>query len=198
MTLTDMGELSDEELVELVRRADRSDLRAFDVLVHRYQERVTTNCRHISGSPSDAEDLSQEVLVKAYFGIPRFEGRSRFSTWIQRIKVNHCLNFLKKKKGRTFLDVDEPAAMGEEALHVEADADRNLHRLDEQQVISQVLASLSDTVRIPLVMRDMDGFSYQEIAEELGLGLSAVKMRIKRGREEFRSMYRSHTGRDVQ
>jgi len=194
MTSTDMGELSDEELVELVRRADRSDLRAFDALVRRYQDRVTTNCRHISGSPNDAEDLTQEVLVKAYFGIPRFEGRSRFSTWIQRIKVNHCLNFLKKKKGQTFLDVDEPAAMGEEALHVEADAERNLHRLDERQIISEVLSSLSDTVRIPLVMRDMDGFSYQEIAEELGIGLSAAKMRIKRGREEFRLTYRSLTG----
>jgi RNA polymerase sigma-70 factor (ECF subfamily) len=197
MTSTDMGELSDEELVELVRKADRSDLRAFDLLVRRYQDRVATNCRHISGSPSDADDLTQEVLVKAYFGIPRFEGRSRFSTWIQRIKVNHCLNFLKKKKGRTFLDVDEPAAMGEEALHVEPDADRNLHQLDERQVISEVLSSLSDTVRIPLVMRDMDGFSYQEIAEELDIGLSAVKMRIKRGREEFRATYRSLTGREA-
>jgi RNA polymerase sigma-70 factor (ECF subfamily) len=197
MTSTDKGELSDEELVELVRRADRSDLRAFDALVRRYQERVTTNCRHISGSATDAEDLTQEVLVKAYFGIPRFEGRSRFSTWIQRIKVNHCLNFLKKKKGRTFLDVDEPAVMGEEALHVDPDAVRNLDQLDERQVISEILSSLSDTLRIPLVMRDMDGFSYQEIAEELGIGLSAAKMRIKRGREEFRVTYRSLTGREA-
>ncbi len=149
---------------------------------------MLTNCRFLSGSPSDAPDLAQEVFVKVYFGLPRFEGRSTFRTWVERIKSNHCLNFVKKKRP-SFMDLDAPGAEAADAMHVDATAERELEAEDEGRRIRQVLGQLSDSLRIPLVLRDMDGFSYQEIADELGIGLSAVKMRIKRGREEFRELY---------
>ena len=183
---TALAGLTDEELVALLRDSPTADLRAFDLLVERHEARILANCRHLAGSAADAPDLAQEVFVKAYFGLPRFESRARFSTWLQRIKVNHCLNFLKKQKGRTFLDVDEPATAVHEPLHVDPVAERHLEESDARALVGAVLERMSDTLRIPLVMRDMDELSYQEIAEELGIGLSAVKMRIKRGREEFR------------
>lgn len=183
-----LAALTDEELVGRLKESDRSDLRAFDILVERHEARILANCRHLCGSPSDAPDLAQEVFVKAYFGISRFEGRAQFSTWLQRIKVNHCINHMKRKRGKTFLDVDEPALGGLSKLQVNPDAERELEKEDTRVLVNAVLDRMSTTLRIPLVMRDMDELSYQEIADELGIGLSAVKMRIKRGREEFRSI----------
>lgn len=181
-------ELTDEELVDRLKAAGDADLRAFEILVDRYESRIVANCRHLAGSPADAPDLAQEVFVKAYFGIARFEGRARFSTWLQRIKVNHCINFMKKQRGKTFLDVDEPVTASGDALQVHPVAEREIEVADTRARVGAVLEQMSATLRIPLVMRDMDELTYQEISEELGLGLSAVKMRIKRGREEFRSL----------
>lgn len=182
-----MKELTDEELLERVGRAHTGDLRAFDVLVERYQGRVLANCTYLSGSPSDAEDLAQEVFVKAYFGVSSFEGRSQFYTWLQRIKMNHCLNFVKKAQRRTFVDVD--AVPGHENLAADAKAEANVDNASDREMIDQVLSRMTGTLRIPLVLCDMDELPYQEIAEELGIGLSATKMRIKRAREEFRRLY---------
>jgi RNA polymerase sigma-70 factor (ECF subfamily) len=180
---------TDETLVQKAQAAPSGDLRAFETLILRHQGGVLANCRYLTGSADDAQDLAQEVFVKAFFGLKRFEGRSKFRSWIQRIKVNHCLNFLRKRKGKTFVDVSDPATETAQELHVPAEADRQVRAADQREAIRTVLEQLSDTVRIPLVMRDLDGMSYEEIADALGIGLSAVKMRIKRGREEFRRLY---------
>jgi RNA polymerase sigma-70 factor (ECF subfamily) len=178
--------MPDSQLLELIRLAREDDLRPFEELVRRYQKKVNTNCRYLSGSPADAEDLAQEVFVKVYFGLARFEGRSSFETWVQRIKSNHCINFVKKKRLHT-VDLDTPGVEG--AIGVAPKAEWVLEEKDTRARIGGVLLMMTETLRIPLVLRDMDGLSYEEIAEELGIGLSAVKMRIKRGREEFRRLF---------
>jgi len=180
---------TDEELVEIAQQALPGDLRAFEELVARHQARVRTNCRYLSGSEEDALDLAQEVFVKTYFNLARFEGRSKFGTWVGRIKVNHCLNHLRKQRDRVMVDVDDEALAGDEALRSARDADDGLDRRQARERIAAVLDGLTEKLRVPLIMRDMDGMSYQEIADELGVGLSAVKMRIKRAREEFRAAY---------
>jgi RNA polymerase sigma-70 factor (ECF subfamily) len=184
-----LAERTDEELVEVAREASGGDLRAYDLLVRRWQERILANCRFLTRSPEDSEDLAQEVFVKAFFHLRRFEGRSSFGTWIRRIKVNHCLNFIRARKGRTFLDADDEAISSHEALRVDADGLRRAENLDRREAIRTVLDTLPDTLRIPLLLRDLDGMAYQEIADELGIGLSATKMRIKRAREQFREQY---------
>jgi len=123
--------------------------------------------------------------MKVYFGLAGFEGRSSFNTWVQRIKSNHCINFVKKKRLET-VDIDAPGV--DAASGVAPKAERELEKEDTRTRVGKILLQLSETLRIPLVMRDMDGMSYEEIAEEMDLGLSAVKMRIKRGREEFRRL----------
>lgn len=180
---------TDEVLVEKAQNAVEGDMRAFEALVERHQGHVTSNCRSLSGSETDADDLAQEVFVKAYFGLRKFEGRSKFKTWIQRVKINHCLNFLRKRKGKTFLDVDDPVTQNAEQLQVGDTADERSEAMTSQELVHKVLASLPDTLRIPLTMCDMDGYAYQDIADTLGIGLSATKMRIKRGREEFRHRF---------
>ena len=86
----------DANLVAQALKAHPGDLRAFDELVRRHQSRVQTNCRYLSGNEEDALDLAQEVLVKAYFNLKGFEARAGFGTWVNRIKVNHCLNHLRR------------------------------------------------------------------------------------------------------
>ncbi|MEZ4416221.1 MAG: RNA polymerase sigma factor [Gemmatimonadota bacterium] len=186
---TGLSSLTDDQLVQRSREGGQGDLGAFDELVHRYQERTAANCRYLTGSPDDALDLTQEVFVKAYFGLQRFEQRSQFSTWLQRIKVNHCLNFMKRRRRQRLEPLDDIPTGASEALHVAPQAERTLQLESERHTIRRVLDQMNDTLRVPLVMCDMDELSYQEIADELGIGLSAVKMRIKRGREEFRRRY---------
>jgi len=182
-------ELTDDQLVELVvEGGEFRNARAYQALVERYQEKVMANCRYLSGSTTDAEDLAQEVFVKAYFGLASFQGRAQFGTWLRRVKTNHCLNFVKRNK-RAHVSVDDVAPDASEGLVVHARGERQAILRDERRRIDETLGAMTETLRVPLVLRDMDEFSYQEIAEQLGIGLSAVKMRIKRGREEFRRIY---------
>src|ERR1017187_6010513 len=96
----------DQELLREARKAPEGDLRAFEKLVLRYQRRVVANCRYITRDQNNAEDLAQEVLVKAFFGLRGFEGRSSFAGWLQRIKINHCLDHLKKQTSRSFVGIE--------------------------------------------------------------------------------------------
>jgi RNA polymerase sigma-70 factor, ECF subfamily len=185
-----MPQPHDEDLA-LVRRvqSNQRDLRPFEELVRRHEGQVLANCRSLSGSADDAQDLAQEVFVKVYFGLPRLREGSRFGAWVQRIKVNHCLNFLRRRRGRSFVDVESPVHQDEPQLQVEPAVEAATVAGDRRQMIAAALDRLPETVRVPLVMSDLDEMPYQDIADELGIGLSAVKMRIKRGREQFRSVF---------
>jgi RNA polymerase sigma-70 factor, ECF subfamily len=183
------SEESDEALLLRALRAPEGDLRAFDELALRYQKRVVANCRFITRDPNNAEDLAQEVLVKAFFGLRSFEKKSSFAHWLRRIKVNHCLNYLKKRKAHVFVDLGDPDDDEFEGLKVEVTAEQVAGAIGERQMIGSVLESMPSTLRIPLVLCDMDELSYEEVAQSLGIGLSATKMRIKRARDDFRARY---------
>ncbi len=179
----------DDSLVDRAQASPSGDLRAFEGLVRRHQEVILANCRYMTGSADLAEDLAQEVFVKAYFALPRFEKRASFGTWVKRIKVNHCLNHIRKAKKGSFVDLDDPALQSEPELQVAATGQADLETLDERARIRRTLDLVPEKLRLPLILRDLDGLTYQEIAEHLNIGLSAVKMRIKRGRQEFRRLY---------
>src|ERR1700733_13649174 len=165
----------DEELLQEARKAPEGDLRAFEKLVLRYQRRVVANCRYITRDSNNAEDLAQEVLVKAFFGLRGFEGRSSFGSWLQRIKINHCLNYLKKQAGRSYVGVEEREVEEFDQLQVRATAEQQAGAISDRQLISEVLDSMSNTLRIPLVLCDMDELSYEEVAQALRISLSAAK-----------------------
>jgi len=187
--MSEESSATDAELVASARRAPEGDTRAYEALLGRHRDAVLANCRYLTRSPDDAEDLAQEVFVKAYFGLSKFEGKSQFKTWVQRIKINQCLSFIEKRSGRRFLQLEESDPAPPPELVDSTTPETSLMDDDAQQRIAAVLDTLPDTLRVPLLMSDMDQLSCQEIAETLGLGLSAVKMRIKRGREAFRSRY---------
>ena len=180
---------SDEDLVELARASDMYDTRPFELLVRRHQSFVAANCRAIVRSPNDVDDLAQEVFVKAFFGLRRFERRAPFRAWLHRIKVNHCLNHLRRTRGPVMLEIDDPVVEGHASVAVPPEAVTALQAADDRERMLEVLNAMSDALRLPLMLRDADGLSYDEIATQLGISLSAVKMRIKRGREEFRKRF---------
>lgn len=182
----------DKELIREALRAAQGDLRAFEQLVEQHKKRIVADCRHMTRDANNAEDLAQEVFVKAFFGLPRFEGRSSFRRWLQSIKVHHCLNHLKKHEANRQVAIDD-VEEDSERLHTPPSALRDFDAMDDRQRIAAILDSLPSTLRLPLVMRDMDELAYEEIATALGIGLSAAKMRIKRAREEFRRRYRAMT-----
>ncbi len=179
----------DAVLLRLVRDAREGDLQAFEQLVKQHQSRILADCRYMTRDESGSEDLAQEVFVKAFFGMKTFEGKSSFRSWVQKIKVNHCLNHIKKRNGKDFLSIDEPGAEAIAQLHVPAAAHKHAEASDVASRIEKTLNAMPPTLRVPLIMCDMDELSYEEIAAALGIGLSAVKMRIKRARELFRSLY---------
>ena len=184
----------DEELLRAVRAAPDGDLRAFEQLVEHYQRSIMADCRFLTRDQNNSEDLAQEVFIKAFFGLRNFEGRSTFRHWLQRIKVNHCMNHLKKREGKEFLTIDEETVDLLDQLHVPPQAEASQVAMGERQRITAILDSMPATLRVPLVMADMDELSYEEIAAALGIGLSAVKMRVKRAREYFRRRFQGEVG----
>jgi RNA polymerase sigma-70 factor, ECF subfamily len=181
----------DEDLLQEALKAPEGDLRAFEQLVLRYQRRVVANCRHITRDQNNAEDLAQEVLVKVFFGLRGFEGRSSFAGWLNRIKINHCLDYLKRQSFRSFVGIEEQHVKEFDQLKDLATAEKLAEAISDQQRIARVLDSLSSSLRVPLILSDMDGLTYEEVAQALGISLSATKMRIKRAREVFREQYRA-------
>lgn len=175
----------DAALVERARRAVSGDTRAFDELLARHRRRVVANCRYLV-SENEAEDLAQEVLVKAFFALKRYERRSKFSTWLYRIKVNHCLNHRRSvRKHDADIAIDDTPGDAA-ALHVAPEAERSLSRDADVVRVRAAVARLNDTLRVPLVMRELDEMTYEEIATAIGISLPAVKMRILRARQELR------------
>jgi RNA polymerase sigma-70 factor (ECF subfamily) len=157
--------------------------------VDRYRDQVINTAYRFLGDPHDAEEMAQEVFLKVYRGLPAFRAESSFSTWLYRITVNTCKNELRRRSRQpTLLDPDlESLGI---LLPTVPSAEEVLIAHQQRDAIQETLNRLSVADREALILRDVQGFSYQEIAEVLGIGLSAAKMRVRRARLAFRELYR--------
>jgi len=182
-----LADLSDAELVALCQARLPDDTRAFRTLVRRYQQKVFATCYRIMGNHQDAEELTQEVFLKVYQSLGRFEGRSTFSTWLYAIAVNACRNAIRKRERRapiSDITIDEL----DEVLPGRALDPRDVFSARERsERLQSALDALDDDSRAILVLREIDGLPYREIAEILKLSLSATKMRIHRARHAWRA-----------
>ena len=188
-----MQSVEPEQLVRWCQRTLPDDTRAFEVLVAQYKQRVYATTYRLMGNPHDAEDLAQEVFVKIYRGIRTLDDPATLNTWIYRIATNACYDALDKRKRAPATDSltpdddwdGEPRYADERMLTPEANAlQRELRRC-----IEVTLHELDDDGRAALVLRDVEGRSYQEIADSLKVGLSAIKMRIHRARLAFQRVF---------
>ena len=168
---------------QLIRQAAQGDRDAFARLLERYQKQVYHQALRMVGSPEDAADMTQEAFFKVWQGLPGFQGDSSLSTWLYRLTNNVCIDFLrreKKRRGELSLDADDSAAL---PLAASAPSPQlSLERKELRQAIEAGLAQLSDEHRQVLVLREISGLSYDEIAGLLELSPGTVKSRIARAR----------------
>lgn len=177
---------------ELVERAKKGDQAAFEQLVLDNQNRVYSLALRMVNDREEAEDLAQEAFVKAWQGLASFQGESSFATWVYRLTANLCIDWLRRQKRREGV---EPAVSLDDADLGRAEpADRDgdphlvLEKSERGRALARGLAELPDWQRQVLVLRELSGLSYQEIADALDIDLGTVKSRIARGRLSLRKI----------
>lgn len=180
------GKLEDQELV---RKAQKGNKEAFEELILRHQHRVFAVARGILKRQEDVEDISQQVFVKAYFSLKRFDQRAAFSTWLYKITVNECWDLLRKKKVRPLVF---EAELSEEQSRQYASSENQpgdtpdaSDRLAARERVDRLLGYLDERDRLMLLLKEVEGFSVEEIADVLNLNANTVKVRLFRARRRI-------------
>jgi RNA polymerase sigma-70 factor (ECF subfamily) len=166
-----MPDPSDHDLVQGARAGDRSSI---EELLRRHHDRIWTIARRIMGNDADAADATQEAMLGVVRGLPRFDGRSAFTTWLYRVVTNACLDELRRRSRRP-RPVD---VLPDTAPHLDPD-------VGERMAIDAALRTLSPEFRAAVVLRDVAGLDYATIAEVLGIPPGTVRSRIARGRSSL-------------
>jgi RNA polymerase sigma-70 factor (ECF subfamily) len=192
------GREKGQEERALVQRAQQGDERAFEQLVRQHQHRVFGLVARILHRQDDVEDIAQQVFLKVYLSLNRFDQRAAFSTWLYKIAVNECWDHLRKKKVRPLLYESDLSEEQVSRLDGIATLGRSVEGLDEQaetkDTLARVLEILSEQDRELLLLKEVEGFSVQELAEILGLNVNTVKVRLFRARGKIVEMQRRRAG----
>ena len=175
---------------DLVRAARRGDLKAYDELVRRYQERIYATLYHMTSNHEDANDLAQEAFIKAFQALKSFKGGSSFYTWLYRIAVNKTINFLKQRKNRTHMslnDLDFNAEHDPDLMALISDKTprRDAALTELQEKLNEALLKLSEPHRLVVVLHDVQGQSHEEIAQVVGCNIGTVRSRLFYARQQL-------------
>ena len=157
---------------ELVKRVQKGDKGAFDVLVLKYEQKIVNLVMRYVRDPEQALDITQEAFIKAYRALPRFRGDSAFYTWLYRIAVNTAKNYLAAQRRRPMdieLDMQDPDQYG---LHAKL-----------KETLERAIEALPDDLRTAIILRELDGMSYEEIAQTMDCPVGTVRSRIFRARD---------------
>ena len=183
--------MTEQELVALAKQGDQD---AFAQLVQANQSKIYSLALRMTGNPEDGADLAQEAFLKAWRSLPTFQEESSFSTWLYKLTSNLCIDFLRKEKRRkaavttVSLDDDEEDAPPMEVPDHRFTPETEVERRELRAAMSRALHSLSDEHRQILILREVEGLSYTEIAEALELEEGTVKSRIARARISLRNI----------
>jgi len=177
----------------LVRRAKSGDLAAYDELVHRYQERIYATLYHMTANHEDANDLAQEAFIKAYHSLRSFKGDSTFFTWVYRIAVNRTINFLKQRKHKTHLSLNDLDFNAEHdpdlvALISDRTPRREASLTELQEKLNAAMLQLSDTHRLVVALHDVQGLSHEEISRIMDCNVGTVRSRLFYARQQLQSL----------
>jgi RNA polymerase sigma-70 factor (ECF subfamily) len=175
----------------LVNAAREGDVGAFESLVRQYERSVFRIAQHITHNREDAEDVVQDAFLKAYQNLGKFQGQSKFYTWLVRIAVNEALMRLRRRRPERIVSIDEDIQTDEDSMPREiADWAPNPEQLykqaELQEILDKTISGLSPGFRMVFVLRDVEGLSTEETAEALGLSVPAVKSRLLRARLQLR------------
>jgi RNA polymerase sigma-70 factor (ECF subfamily) len=175
---------SDKKLVERVQKGDKG---AFDLLVLKYQHKIVNLIMRYVRDPELALDIAQEAFIKAYRALPRFRGDSAFYTWRYRIAVNTAKNHLAAQRRRPMdveLDLQDPEQYDLHAKLKETDTPEGVALSDElQETVERAIAALPEDLRTAIILRELEGMSYEEIAETMECPVGTVRSRIFRARD---------------
>jgi RNA polymerase sigma-70 factor (ECF subfamily) len=175
--------------LELVQRVQAGDKKSFDILVLKYQHKVINLVMRYMHDPDTAQDVAQEAFIKAYRGLKNFRGESAFYTWLYRIAINTAKNHLVSQGRRaptSDIDADEAEQFeGESALKEYGTPENEILRDEIQSIVSNAIDALPDDLRTAIVLRELEGMSYEEIAEAMDCPIGTVRSRIFRARESI-------------
>jgi len=166
--------LSDEQLVVLVLEGQKL---AFEILVERYQKQIFALAYRLGGDYDEARDLAQEAFLRIYRELPRFDPGRRFFPWMYRVAHNTCINLLHKRP-KDVTPLDQVLELPDGG----ADPDGSYERIELNEAINSALQALPEQYRLPLVLKYLEGMSYQQISEQLDLPVSTIETRLFRGR----------------
>lgn len=177
---------TDKELIERVKNGDKA---AYDLLVLKYQQRIVNLVSRFVRNQSDALDVTQEAFIKAYRALPKFRGDSAFYTWLYRIAVNTAKNYLASQARRptdSDYDVSEIEQIeGGDALKEQATPENLLMKDQLQSTVLKAIENLPDDLRSAIMLREVEGLSYEEIAQVMECPIGTVRSRIFRARESI-------------
>lgn len=166
---------------DIIRRFIDGDKSAFQILVKRHKEKVRNIIYITMNNSALVDDIAQEVFITVYKNLKHFRFESQFTTWLYRITVNRCKDYLRKMNVRKIFS---PLEEGSEVTEFTTPAEHK----DVSRIVMDAIGKLPVKLRVPLVLKDIEGFSYQEISETLKCEMGTVKSRIFRGREKLKDI----------
>lgn len=180
------------EDLALVKRAKNEDATAYDELIRRYQERIYATIYHMTSNHEDANDLTQETFIKAYRALKSFKGDSSFYTWVYRIAVNKTINFLKQRKNRYHMSLNDLDFSVENdpdlvALISDKTPRRDLNLSELQDKLNAAMQKLSEAHRMVVILHDIQGLSHDEIAEMMNCNVGTVRSRLFYARQQLQA-----------
>jgi RNA polymerase sigma-70 factor (ECF subfamily) len=185
--------LSDEALVKQCQQELPYVTLAFEELVNRYKNKVYGKALSMLRHPQDAEDVAQEIFLKIFNNIGKFQQNSSLNTWITAITINTCLTVIEKRKRRPWwwltVDIDDLTASEQADIAIFETVAMAIERKEQNELIELTLSQLPEQFQEVIELRFMEELDYQTIATRLNIKLSAAKMRIKRAREAFINIY---------
>ena len=199
-TKTNQPRMSDREVdQQLVERAQRGDKQAFELLVVKYQRKLERLLSRVIRDPAEIEDVAQEAFIKAYRALPNFRGDSAFYTWLYRIGINTAKNYLIAlgRRAPTSTEFDSEEAEGFEDAAGLRDINTPESELASKQIaqtVNDAIAALPEELRTAITLRELDGLSYEEIAQIMSCPIGTVRSRIFRAREAVAEKLRPQLG----
>lgn len=186
-TMEDSVDTQKETDQQLVARVQQGDMRAFDLLVIKYQHKVLALVSRFVNGSADTQDVAQDTFIKAYRALNNFRGDSAFYTWLYRIAVNTAKNHLASRAHRASnqnVELDDAELLSEQAnMRDIATPDRLLQKDQLQTVVFDAMAQLPEDLRMALTLRELEGLSYEDIADVMDCPIGTVRSRIFRARE---------------
>ena len=177
---------------QLVKRAQLGHLEAYDELIRRYQERIYATIYHMTANHEDANDLAQETFIKAYQALKSFKGDSSFFTWVYRIAVNKTINFLKQRKNKTHMslnDLDFNAEHDPDLVALVSDKTprRDVNLIELQEKLNGAMQKLSEIHRLVVTLHDVQGLSHEDISKIMGCNTGTVRSRLFYARQQLQA-----------